>query len=384
MIPKGSVLLKNDVKIIFHIDLNAFFCSCAIIKEPYLKDKVFAVGGSATSRRGVISTSSYSARKLGIKSAMSINDALHIYPKLILVPLDFSLYKKYSNHFFDFLKNYSDTILEGSIDEAYVDMTEKSKTMHPLEIAKGIQEGLLQRFQLPCSIGIGPTLFLAKMASDMQKPLGITVLRKKDIVSKLFLLPIKDMYGIGKKTYPKLEAIGIKKIGDFTKKENKEAILNIMSEQSYLSYLDHIMGRSSDIIDTKKYAIPKSISNETTLNYSMDESEAIFKIMTEILEHTHERLVDDELVTKTIGIRLKTDEFVSITRSQTLDEYTDDYETIYNVVESLFEKHYDRKPIRLVGVSLGSIIQKRDLKIDINLFNYEEMSKRLEKIYKKS
>jgi DNA polymerase-4 len=384
MKPKGSVLMKNDVKIIFHIDLNAFFCSCAIIKEPYLKDKVFAVGGSATSRRGVISTSSYSARKLGIKSAMSINDALHIYPKLILVPLDFNLYKKYSNHFFEFLKNYSDTILEGSIDEAYVDMTEKSKTMHPLEIAKGIQEGLLLRFQLPCSIGIGPTLFLAKMASDMQKPMGITVLRKKDIVSKLFSLPIKEMYGIGKKTYPRLEAIGIKKIGDFTKKENKEAILNIMSEQSYLSYLDHIMGRSSDVIDTKKYAIPKSISNETTLNYAMDEKEPLFKIITEILEHTHERLVNEELVTKTIGIRLKTDEFISMTRSQTLDEYTDDYDTIYNVVESLFEKHYDQKPLRLVGVSLASIIQKRDLKIDINLFNYEEMSKRLEKIYKKS
>lgn len=384
MKPKGSVLMKNDIKIIFHIDLNAFFCSCAIIKEPYLKDKVFAVGGSAASRRGVISTSSYSARKLGIKSAMSINDALNIYPKLVLVPLDFNLYKKCSNQFFEFLRNYSDTILEGSIDEAYVDMTEKSKTMHPLEIAKGIQEGLLQRFQLPCSIGIGPTLFLAKMASDMQKPLGITVLRKRDIVSKLFPLPIKEMYGIGKKTYPRLEAIGIKTIGDFTKKENKETILSIMSEQSYLSYLDHIMGRSSDIIDPKKYAIPKSISNETTLNYMMDEQDAIFKIIKEILEHTHERLVSDELVTKTIGIRFKMDNFELMTRSQSLDEYTDDYDLILSVIESLFEKHYDGKPVRLVGVSLGSIIQKRDLKIDINLFNYEEMSKRLDKIYKNS
>ena len=375
--------MKNEVKIIFHIDLNAFFASCAVIKDPYLKDKVFVVGGSATFKRGVVSTASYEARKLGIHSAMNINDALRIYPKLIIIPTQFSLYHKYSNLFFQFLKRYSNIILAGSIDEAYVDMTEKSKEKHPLELAKEIQEGLLKEHQLPCSIGIAPTLFLAKMASDMKKPLGITVIRKKDIVGKLFPLPIKEMYGIGKKTYPKLESLGIHTIGDFTKKEFKNSILSIMSEQSYDSYLDHIMGRSSDIIDPKKYQIPQSISNETTLNYPMDQYDAILQILKDLLEQTHERLVKEELVAKTIGIKLRTSDFDTFSRGVTLTEYSDDHDLFLERLENLFESNFNGQTIRLVGVYLNQVIQKKDLKIDFNLFNYQEFTKREASFYNK-
>ena len=373
--------MKKNVKIIFHIDLNAFFASCAAIKEPYLKDKAFVVGGSSTFRRGVVSTASYQARKMGIHSAMNINDAMRIHPKLIIVPLQFSLYQKYSKLFFNYLKQYSSIILEGSIDEAYVDMTKQAETKHPMELAKELQDGLMQAHQLPCSIGIASTLFLAKMGSDMKKPLGITVLRKSDIVGKLFPLPIREMYGIGKKTYPRLEAVGIETIGEFTKQENLEKIMSVMSESSYLSYLDHIMGRSSDLIDPKRYAIPKSISNETTLNYNMDNAESILKIIVELLESTHERLVKEELVAKTIGIKLRDSEFITINRSKTFDFHTDDYQSFYDAVESLFEENYDTQPIRLVGVFLNSVVLKKDLKEDYNLFTYQELTKREEKIY---
>ena len=374
-------MLKKDIKIIFHIDLNAFFASCATIKEPHLKDKVFVVGGNPMTRRGVVSTSSYPARKVGIHSGMPINEAFHLYPKLIIVPLQFGLYQKYSNLFFQFLKRYSNLVLEGSIDEAYVDMTEASKQKHPLDLAKEIQQGLLNEYQLPCSIGIASTLFLAKMASDMKKPLGITVLRKRDIVEKLFPQPIASCYGIGKKTYPRLEQLGILTIGDFTRPENKEKLLSIMSEPSYLSYLDHIMGRSSDVIDPKRYAIPKSISNETTLNYSMDSHDAILKILIEILEHTHERLQKEELVAKTIGIKLRDDRFQTINRSITFQEHTDEYEPFLDAVESLFEDHYHGEAIRLVGVFMNSVLQKKDLKMDYNLFTYQMFSKREEDMY---
>jgi len=374
--------MKNNIKIIFHIDLNAFFASCAVIKDPYLKNKAFVVGGSSTFKRGVVSTASYEARKLGIHSAMNINDAFRIYPKLIVVPVEFSLYKKYSRLFFSYLKRYSSLIIEGSIDEAYIDMTEASEKKHPLDIAKEIQEGLMKEHQLPCSIGIAPTLFLAKMASDMKKPLGVTVLRKKDIVEKLFPLPISDTYGIGKKTYPKLEKIDINTIGDFTKPENKEKILSVMTEQSYLSYLDHIMGRSNDIIEIDRYSIPKSISNESTLNYNMDEPEAILKIITELLTESHRRLVKEELVAKTVGIKLRDTEFLTINRSSTFNYHTDDYDLMFNQIENLFDENYHQEPIRLVGVFLNQIILKKDLKIDFNLFTYQELTKREESIYK--
>jgi DNA polymerase-4 len=375
--------MKKDIKIIFHIDLNQFFASCAIIKEPYLKDKVFVVGGNAAFRRGVISTASYQARKYGIKSGMNINDAFNLYPKLIVVPLNFSLYQKYSNLFFSFLKKYSNLVLEGSIDEAYIDMTELSKKRHPLEIAKDLQNGLYESYQLQSSIGIASTLFLAKMASDMKKPMGITVLRKKDIVNTLFPLPISDCYGIGKKTYPRLIALGIHTIGDFTKEINQEKILEIMSKQSYESYLDHIMGRSSDVIDPKRYQIPKSISNETTLNYNLDQVDVILKMLKELLEQTHDRLVKEELVTKTVGIKLKDDQFNTINRSYTFKTHTDDFDSLYQEMENLLEDNFKNQKIRLLGIFLNSVMLKKDLKIDYNLFNYQEFSKREIKIYHK-
>jgi DNA polymerase-4 len=314
---------------------------------------------------------------------MNMNDAFRLYPKLLVVPTDFKLYRKYSHIFFEYLKTYSDLILPGSIDEAYVDMTEASKTKHPLELAKEIQQGLLEKHKLPCSIGIAPTLFLAKMASDMKKPLGITVLRKKDIVNKLFKLPIKEMFGIGKKTYPRLMDLGIMTIGDFTKESHKDKILSIMSEQSYEGYLEHILGKSSDVIDPDKYGIAKSISNETTFNYPMDEFDAVFEMIEDQLKTSYQRLIKEDLVCRTVGIRLRDTDFNTITRSITFDDYTDDYDIIHDHILNLFEKHYENQPIRLAGASLSQILQKKDLKIDITLFNYQEFTKREEKIFKK-
>ena len=372
--------MKNNVKIIFHIDLNAFYASCAIIKEPYLKDKVFVVGGGVL-RTGIITTASYPARKYGIKSAMSITDAMRLYPKLLVVPTDFSLYQKYSKLFFNFLKQYSNLILAGSIDEAYMDMTALSQTRHPLDIAKEMQNRLEKEIGLPSSIGIAPTLFLAKMASDMKKPMGITVLRKKDIVDTLFPCPVKDIHGIGKKTYPRLEALGILTIGDFTKEKNKDAILTIMSEQNYHGVLDHLLGASSDIVDPKKNSIPQSVSQETTLNYAVDHHQTLLDHLKELLKEAYRKLIDEALVTKTVGIKLRDQSFQTITRAQSLIEPTDDYDLIEEHIETLFETHYHGEPLRLVGVSLSQIMLKKDLKVDVNLFNYHEFTKREEKIY---
>lgn len=373
--------MKKDIKIIFHIDLNAFYASCAMIKEPYLKDKVFVVGGSSSSNRGVVSTASYKARSYGIHSAMNISDAYERYPKLVIVPTDFALYNEYSNRFFSFLKRYSSLILAGSIDEAYIDMTERSKNQHPLEIAQEIQKGLLTEYKLPSSIGIAPTLFLAKMASDMKKPLGITVLRKKDIVKKLFPLPISSMHGIGKKTYPKLIEHGISTIGDFARKGNRSRILKVMSEANYYGFLEHIMGKSSDVIDPKKYRIPKSISNETTLNYAMDEPDAILSVIENLLETTLDRLIREELVTKTIGIRFRTTGFETFSRSTSLSEHSDDRALIKEEIEALFDRAYGGEALRLVGVFFNQIMLKSDLKKDFNLFNYQTMTKREERLY---
>ncbi|MCF7931912.1 MAG: DNA polymerase IV [Acholeplasmataceae bacterium] len=373
--------MKKNVKIIFHIDLNAFFASCHMIVEPYLKDKVFVVGGSAQSGRGVVSTASYKARQYGIHSAMSIPEAMALFPKLLVVPTDFKLYQTYSKHFFDVINAYGTKVLQGSIDEAYIDMTDAARLKHPLTIARDIQDTLLRTYRLPCSIGIAPTLFLAKMASDMKKPLGITVIRKKEIVEKLFPQPISDMYGIGKKTYPRLMDKGIMTIGDFVRKDNKDLIIRLIGLDQYHQYLDHIMGRSSNIIEPEKYRIPKSVSSETTINYAIEDRQTIFDVVKDQFEDTYRRLIKEELVTRTVGIKLKNDRFETKTRSMTLDEHTDDKTLLFDAIETIFETEIEQDAIRLAGVFFNQVMLKKDLKIDITLFNYQQLTKREQSMY---
>lgn len=362
--------MKKEVKVIFHIDLNAFYASVASIKEPYLKGKPFAVAGTTIINRGMILSGSYEARKYGVKAAMAITDAIDLYPKILIVPPDFKEYIKYSNIFINFLKRYSNIIQKASIDEAYIDMTTLSKERNAIEIAEEIQTKLLEEYELPVSIGIASTLFLAKMASDFKKPLGITVIRRKDITKTIFPLSIKELHGIGRKTYPLLMEMGINTIGEFTIKSNQKKILSIMTIEHYQDVLNNILGKSSDEIDPKKYETPRSISNETTLNYNVDNYNILIEELKAVLLVVHNRLIEQELLAKTVFIKIRNNKYETITRSQTID-YTDDYDIIESVVEDLFHNNYNNEPLRLIGAGVSSIITKDKYRIDYNLFNYQ-------------
>lgn len=366
--------MKKLVKIIFHIDLNAFYASVEAILSPELKNKVFAVGGGlGFNRGGMLTTASYKARQYGIRSGMSVAEALNLYPRLIVVPNRRNVYIKYSNIFMEHLKTYSNLVYQGSIDEAYVDVTELSKEMHPLDIAKDIQKTLNEKYQLPCSIGVAPTLFLAKMASDMKKPMGITVLRKRDIKDKLLPLPIGEMFGIGRKTAPRLNRIGVITIGDFLNEDLKDKILNIMSLQSYNHHLDSILGRSSNQVDPNKYLIPKSISNETTLPYDVDRPEVLREKLNELLQTSYDRLIKESLMCKTLSIRLRYTNFKTVSRAKTLNDYTKDFDLLYQEVNDLFDQFFDETPVRLIGVSLNNVIEASKYKEDVTLFNYQKL-----------
>ena len=372
----------NDVKIIFHIDLNAFYASCAMIREPFLRNEVFVIGGRIGSNTGVVSTASYKARALGIRSAMSIQDALRIYPRLLIVPTNFPLYQRYSNIFFTFLKQYTNILLKGSIDEAYLDVTELAKKRHPLKIAKEIQQRLLKEHQLPVSIGIGPTLFLAKMASDMKKPLGITVLRKRDMEKVLFPMPIGKVHGIGVKTSTMLNELGVNTVKDFYDPNNKEKILEVMSINSYQGFISDIKGESSDIVDPLKYAIPQSISNEETLTYPIQGYDLVSEMMRDLAKTTVDRLVNEEMVARTVTIKLRFSNFKTITRSRSIDEPIDDFDLLFQLAEDLLMSNYDNEEVRLVGIGLSQMILKKDLKDEITLFNYSEYLENEDKITK--
>ena len=232
------------MRVIFHIDLNAFYVSCELIKHPELKGMPVVIAHD--SKRSVVSTASYEARKYGIHSAMPMIEAIKRKPDLIVVESDWNMIKQYHNHFLSVLRDYTKVIEVASVDEAYCDMTDISKYRNPLEVAKEIQVRLVKEYHLPCSIGIAPTLFLAKMASDMKKPLGLVVIRKRDAYDILKDLSVADIFGIGKKTYPILIEIGIRTISDFLDPTNKVKILTLVGQNTYDYVITHLQGNSSN------------------------------------------------------------------------------------------------------------------------------------------
>lgn len=360
---------NNKAKIIFHIDMNMFFCSVAVIKNPLLKGKAFAIGRENT-YKGVLSTASYEARKYGIHSAMPTVEAYRILPSLIVINSDFKLYQEYHKKFVNLLKEYSSIIEVASIDEAYIDVTELSQKRHAMDIAKEIQYRLIKEHKLPCSIGIAPTLFLAKMASDIKKPMGITVIRKREIEEIVYPLPIKDVYGIGKKTYPRLIDGGIKTIEDFMDFKNKELILGLIGEKMYMGSYNAILGNSSNVVKPDRYKENDSISTSVTFDNYLNNSEDILIELRALAKKVHYRVTSDDYYTKNVSITLRDSNFKTITRSKSI-EYTNDLYEILSVVESLLEDNYLGEEIRLVGVACNNLVKERDIVEEWNLFTYQ-------------
>ena len=358
--------MEKKYKVIFHIDLNAFFASCEIAEDPNLKNIPIGIGGS--SDRGVLTTANYEARKYGIKSGMSGVEARRLCPKLLILPVNFDLYNKYSNIFFNLLHEYTDLIEKGSIDEGYLDMTDDCSEVHPLEIAKEIQERLLNEHKLPVSIGVAPNMFLAKMASDMKKPLGITVLRKRDLKEKLWPLPIEDMFGIGKKTYPNLKLIGINTIGDLVNYKDLRK-LNLVLGNRTDHFLDLAKGYDKRIVTPDRYVDMKSIGTSSTYLSDIYEYQKALTNLSKLTQKVTNRLIEDESVSKTISIQVRYNDFSQINRSFTLDFYTDNFYEIYKVVERLFDENPSDLPIRLLGVSLSNLIPTENNVKQINIFD---------------
>lgn len=369
--------MNKTPKIIFHIDLNAFYASVEMILDPNLKNRVFAVGGKGGYfRGGILTTASYKARKYGIRSGMSVSEALDRYPRLIVVPNNFNEYQKYSNIFYNYLKQYSKQIYKASIDEVYMDVTKIADDIHPVKLAKKIQNELNNDYKLPVSIGIGPTLFLAKMGSDYKKPLGITVMRKRDVTKKLFPKPIGSVFGVGRKTNEKLSEINVFSIADFANLQNKAKIINAIGENHYYGIISDLNGYSSDFVDVNKHAIPQSISNETTLPHDIDILEVLKQRLDELFKETHNRLIEEGLLCKNVFIKIRYSNFNTTTKTTSLLDYESDYDNLNVVANELFEMHYNNSPVRLIGVGFGGIIKKEDYKENRTLFNYKDIDKK--------
>ena len=359
-------------KIILHIDLNTFFVRCEELVNPTLIGKPVIIGHSG--RGGIVSTCSYEARKYGVHSGQPTFKALELCPNAIVIPGHYDLYSRKSKEFFNFVKQYSPIIEKASIDECYVDMTKQlSNVKDVVKYLEDFQNKLLQTIGLKCSIGVAPTKFLAKMASDMKKPMGITIIRRKDVRKMLDPLPISSFYGIGKKTAPRLEAIGIKTIGDLAKLVNEDnlEVKNAFGKFYYV-IKDWINGYGSDDVDVEPWD-PKSIGHSTTFIRDSSDFEEIKGYLRDLSKEVSDEAKQKDKIGSNVQLVLKTSDFKMINRSVRLNKPTNDFETIFNEASILLEKNLNGQEIRLCGVTLQNLIYASDYVEQLSIFdNFDE------------
>ena len=358
-------------KVIVHIDLNAFFARCEEIKNPSLEGKPIAVGHEG--RGGIVSTCSYAARKYGVSSAMPMFKAKQLCPKLIVCPVDYHFYSMMSRTFFNFIKRYTKLVETASIDECFADFTERlKKEPDPVVFFRKLQLDLYKETGLKCSIGVSTTKFLAKMASDYKKPMGLTIIHKKDIACILFPLDVGSMFGIGKKTAPRLKAIGIKTIGDlYERMQNHDAEVLKLLGKSFQTLKDWLEGKGSDEIEMEKWD-PKSIGNSTTLPFDTDDAIEIKKYFFDLSKRVSQRAKKEDKIGHTIQIVVKDTEFKSFNKSYTMDEPTNEDDVIYDRACFLYDKFFKGLRLRLVGITLQNLINPKDMSLQMSLFDSEK------------
>lgn len=360
-------------RIIFHIDLNAFFASCEAILHPELNQQPLVITGEKHSKRGIVVTANYEARKYGIHSAMPLMQARKKCPHLVVAPVRFDLYRKISKQFIQILQEYSPLVEKASIDEAYVDVTHYYEILHPLALAQHIQDRIAKELQIGCSIGVAPNKFLAKMASDMKKPNGITVLRKRDLQTMLWPMPIEEMFGIGKASAPKLKQVGIHTIGDLTTIEDQEKFQQLFGKHA-LKWIEDAKGEDKAMINPHKYEELSSIGHSTTFpkDYSFEmELKQQAKFM---CQKTANRLKQHRVYAKTVTLQMKEANFRQISRSKTLTIPVQTVDELYVVIEELFDEHWEGAPLRLIGVSTSNLVKTKKVTEQLNLFNYQNFA----------
>ncbi|MFE4713894.1 DNA polymerase IV [Paenibacillus sp. NPDC056722] len=362
-------------RVILHVDMNAFYCSVHEAEDPdQYKGKPTAVAGSVEMRKGIIVTCSYAARRQGISTGMQVQKALRICPSLTVIKPNFHLYRKYSNAFMQIAYSYTPLLEAVSIDECYLDITGSRQFGTPLEIAEKIQRRIMEELGLPCSIGIAPNKLLAKMASDLKKPNGISVLRLRDVPNILWHKPCNEMFGIGGKTAEKLKKLGIYSIGQLAAADERMLTEHFGVMGSWLKRAGN--GIDHGVVNPEREQ-SKSIGHTTTLPRDVVGIAEARPILLNLSDQVARRLRKQGLVAAGIQLTIRTPDMKTITRSRQLDAPSETAEDIYKAACDLYVRHWrGDKPVRLLGVTSQGLSPKEEAAIQLDLFDYERQPKK--------
>ena len=360
-------------RVIFHIDMNSFYASVEQSHNPDLKGKAIAIAGNPKERRGIIVTCSYEARAHGIYTTMQVHEAKRKYPELLLLPPNFERYRAASKAIFEILRSYTELVEPVSIDEGYVDVTELTEQRHALEIADEIQQRLLSELDLPCSIGIAPNKFLAKTASDMKKPMGITILRKRDIQALLWPKPVIEMHGIGDSTAARLKSLKIETIGDLA--TANEGLVKEKMGKNGIRLQARANGLDDRQVDPDSIYDTKSVGTSTTLPVDETDEQNLKALFRQLSEKVANRLEAKELAGPTVSIQTRSSDWKNRTRSITLNNTVWKAEDIHRNAWQLFTRHWNGEPLRLIGVTVSNVADKGDMTEQLSIFNFQEHAK---------
>ncbi len=354
-------------RIVFHVDIDAFYASVEQRDDESLKNKPIAVGGK--SDRGVVTTASYEARVYGVRSAMSVVKAKKLCPNLIIVPGNREKYKIASNKMFGILNRYSNKVEKISIDEAFIEIEDRDY----LEIAKNIKKDILEEIGLTISIGISYNKFLAKLASDMDKPNGITIISKKDTDKILKPLKVGKIFGVGPKMVEELNTLGIYYIEDI-QNYDRDVLEKKFGKRGKDIY-EFSYGRDLRELDCNE--VTQSIGEEETFLEDVSEIDFLYKKLYEHSESLEMILKRKNLLYNTITVKIKYSDFTIETRSLTLTLPDSNKDKIYELSKYILDKKFKiEKPVRLIGVTLSNLIYPDDpIQMSIELKNDDLLTK---------
>jgi DNA polymerase-4 len=358
-------------RVIIHLDMDAFFASVEQLHHPEWKGKPVIVGADPKpgKGRGVVSTASYEARKYGIHSAMPISKAYRLCPQGIYVVPHGNLYSDYSKRIIEILYHFTPAVEVISIDEAFLDVSGSVHLFESVEnLGKEIKKQVWDQTSLTASLGIAPNKSVAKIASDFQKPNGLTIVPKEKIQDFLDPLPITKLFGVGKKTCQVLQDLGINTVRDLRNYPDKYLESKLGEAGSHL----YRMARGIDNRDVQINEEIKSISHETTFETDQIDPEVLTNTLLHLSAKVSQRLRKRNLKGKTIQFKIRFEDFTTFTRRRTLANYTHLTDDIYEVGKKMLEEfhpiHSDppsERPVRLIGIGVSHLVDEKGTQISL-------------------
>lgn len=352
-------------KVFIHVDLDAFFASVEQRDHPEYKGKPLIVGGLPSDRRSVVSTASYEARKYGVHSAMPIFQAVRLCPNGIFIRGNHQKYEEISNQIMEIFSNYSPTVIQMSIDEAFIDITGTEKLFGaPEEIAKKIKKEIYDKTQLTVSIGISQSQYVAKIASGYKKPNGLTIVPPGKEEDFMLSLPLEKLWGVGKKTQQHLKDAGFKTTKDiYSKSEN--LLISIFGNTG--SYLYNAVRGNMDLQfgTESKY---HSVSSETTFEFDLTDTYSMENAIMSLAYNVNYRMHKENVRTKTVAVKIRYEDFSTVSIQETSEYPVSNADDLYERCKRLFYKKYEKgRGIRLLGISCDKV-ESKNIPVQQNLF----------------